>query len=53
MTGYFRGTAVIVREAKVTTEREAIVADLKAAGFECARVGLRQGPVAMDRDRLA
>jgi Transposase len=35
----------IVREAKVTTEPEAIVEFLKAAGFEYARVGLEAGPM--------
>jgi len=34
-----------VREAKVTTGPEAIVALLNAAGFEYARVGLEAGPM--------
>jgi transposase len=35
----------IVREAKVTTEPEAIVALLNAAKFGYARVGLEAGPM--------
>jgi transposase len=38
-------TGKIAREAKVTTEPEAIVALLKAAGFEHTRVGLEAGPM--------
>ena len=38
-------TGKIVREAKVTTEPEAIVALLTEAGFEYARVGLEAGPM--------
>ena len=38
-------TGKIAREAKVTTEPEAIVALLKAAGFEYAQVGLEAGPM--------
>jgi transposase len=38
-------TRKIVREAKVTTEPEVIVAFLKAAGFEAGRVGLEAGPM--------
>jgi transposase len=38
-------TGKIVREAKVTTEPEAIVALLMEAGFEYARIGLEAGPM--------
>jgi len=38
-------TGKIVREAKITTEAEAIVAHLTEAGFEYARVGLEAGPM--------
>jgi transposase len=38
-------TGKIVREAKVTTEPEAIVALLNAAGLDYARVGLEAGPM--------
>jgi hypothetical protein len=38
-------TGKVVREAKVTTEPEAIVALLNAAGFSYARVGLEAGPM--------
>jgi len=45
-------TGKIVREAKITTEPEAIVAHLTEAGFEYARVGLEAGPMSHG-DRLA
>jgi transposase len=38
-------TGKVVREAKVTTEPEAIVALLNAAGFSYIRVGLEAGPM--------
>jgi transposase len=38
-------TGKIVREAKVTTEPEAIIAVLSAGGLEYARVGLEAGPM--------
>jgi transposase len=38
-------TGKIVREAKVTTEPEAIVALLMEAGIEYARIGLEAGPM--------
>jgi transposase len=38
-------TGKVVREAKVTTEPEAIIALLNAAGFSYARVGLEAGPM--------
>ena len=38
-------TGKIVREAKVTTEPEAIVTLLMEAGFEYARIGLEAGPM--------
>jgi transposase len=38
-------TGKIVREAKITTEPEAIVAFLTSAGFEYGRVGLEAGPM--------
>jgi transposase len=38
-------TGKVVREAKVTTEPEAILALLNAAGFSYARIGLEAGPM--------
>jgi transposase len=38
-------TGKIVREAKITTEPEAIVGLLMEAGFEYARIGLEAGPM--------
>jgi len=38
-------TGKIVREAKMTTEPDAVVAFLKSAGFEYGRVGLEAGPM--------
>jgi len=46
-------TGKIIREAKVMTEPEAIVALLNAAGFGYAHLGGGRADVAMGGDRLA